>query len=117
MEKLIELLSEYDPYIASDGEHRDNIWGYAYQWHSAIFPKELVESYIISASYGFIGRLVENKKFKRYSAYKNLIDWDYIKFGSNWPVIPSVNWQLYDSILCWLAISDEPIELLISILK
>jgi hypothetical protein len=72
---------------------------------------------ICSKKFWFIKWLVENKKFKRYSAYKNLLDWDYVKFGSNWPVIPSVNWQLYDSILCWLAISDEPIELLISILK
>jgi hypothetical protein len=31
MKKLLELLNEYEPYIASDGEHRDNLWGYAYQ--------------------------------------------------------------------------------------
>lgn len=101
MEKLIELLNEY--------ENTDN-WE---NWHQVEFR----ESKIISKGYWFIGRLIENKKFKRYSAYKNLIDWDYVKFGSNWPIIPAVNWQLYDSILCWLAISDEPIELLISILK
>lgn len=116
IEKLIELLNEYDPYIASDGEHRDNLWWYAYQWHSAVFPKELAESYIISARYGFIWWLIENKKLKSYRAYKDFISQNYVEF-ENWAVIPSVNWQLYDSVLCWLAIQDEPIRFLCEIIK
>jgi len=94
-------------------EHTDNCFIYYCDWKF----DSLVDDVVISKRFGFIWWLVENKKFKRYSAYKNLLDWDYVKFGSDWPVIPSVNWQLYDSILCWLAISDEPIRLLCEILK
>jgi len=100
IEKLIELLNEYDPYIASDGERRDNLWGYAYQWHSAVFPKELAESYIISARYGFIKWLVENDK----------IDLDKVEFVGEWTT-------KYQSLLMLLSISDTPIEDLISYLK
>ena len=60
MEKLIELLNEYEPYIAKDWEHRDNLWGYALQWHSAIYDRKNAESIIISRNYWFIKRLVEN---------------------------------------------------------
>ena len=97
--KLLELLNEYDPYIASDGEHRDNLWGYAYQWHSAVFPKELAESYIISARYWFIKWLVENDKT------------DIEKF----PQI--MEYSDYESLLMLLSISSSPIEDLILYLK
>lgn len=102
--KLLELLNEYEPYIASDGEHRDNLWGYAYQWHSAIFPKELAESYIVSARYGFIKWLVENDKIDT----KELpYLWEYW-MGVDIPT---------DSIIMLLSISSSPIKDLISYLK
>ena len=110
MEKLIELLNEYEPYIASDGEHRDNLWGYAYQWHSAVFPKELAESYIISARYGFIKWLVENDKIETNNlslkAFKNI-------FSGGWFVEVSD----LEVLLMLLSTSDTPIEDLISYLK
>ena len=99
--KLLELLNEYDPYIASDGEHKPNLWGYAYQWHSAVFPKELSESYIISARYGFIWWLVENDKIDKSKVFSFIDTAD----------------KPYEDILCLLALSDEPIEDLISFLK
>lgn len=117
MEKLIELLNEYDPYIASDGEHRDNLWGYAYQWHSAVFPKELAESYIISARYGFIKWLVENEKIdyekiEKQTKCKNIVGWkEFLDFDIERDFTP------YEEVLMWLAIQDEPIEFLVSILK
>lgn len=112
--KLIELLNEYEPYIASDGEHRDNLWGYVYQWHSAIFPKEIWMLKIISKEYWFIKWLVENDK----------IDW--LKFyGENeftpiWVNAKSDIDQVYsveEQILMVLSISDTPIEDLVSYLK
>ena len=106
--KLLELLNEYEPYIASDGEHRDNLWGYAYQWHSAVFPKELAESYIISARYGFIKWLVENNKIK---PLRKFIGWETDEDE------PYIQFDLADQYIAYLSISDTPIEDLISYLK
>jgi hypothetical protein len=106
MGKLVELLNEYDPYIASDGEHRDNLWGYAYQWHSAVFPKELAESYIISARYGFIKWLVENDKIDKENVYNN----------SDYPMVKRDEF-LYEWLLMLLAIQDEPVKYLCEILR
>ena len=100
--KLLELLNEYEPYIASDGEHRDNLWGYAYQWHSAVFPKEIAESYIISKSYWFIQWLVENEKIKLWA------------YDAEWC---HFNIHAYLDLLMLLAIQDEPIKFLCEILK
>lgn len=109
MEKLIELLNEYEPYIASDGEHKPNLWGYAYQWHSAVFPKELAESYIISARYGFIKWLVENDKID----LEKLRDLD---------IADNFNYEYFnknksDFLISLLSISDTPIEDLLLYLK
>ena len=124
MEKLIKLLNEYahtyaDYYDDTGKEieikflsHADNCFIYECEWKM----ETLVDDVIISKRYGFIWWLIENKKLKSYGAYKDFIWGNYAEF-ENWVVIPSVNWQLYDSILCWLAIQDEPIEFLISILK
>ena len=100
MEKLIELLNEYEPYIASDGEHRDNFWYFIYKWWSAIFPKEIWMLKIISKEYWFIKWLVENEK----------IDLD------GYPDIDFFNGDV-NNLLMYLAIQDEPINFLISILK
>lgn len=126
MNKLIKLLNEYAHTYA---DHYDDTWEeieqkfidhcdqcFLYKVADENWIKSLVDDVIISKRYGFIWRLIENKKFKSYRAYKDFIDWDYVKF-EYWTVIPSVNWQLYDSILCWLAVNDEPIKLLCSILK
>lgn len=64
----------------------------------------------------FIPRLIEQHRFKDYQAYKDFIEWDYIEFEW-WYRIPSVNWQLRDSILCGLALANDPAELLTHILK
>ena len=95
MDKLIELLNEYDPYIQSDGTHTDNFWWYVSQWHSAVFPKEVWIERIISKHYGFIKWLVDNDKIDR-SKMKR----------------PTT-----EKIIMKLAIQDNPIEFLISYLK
>ena len=66
----------------------------------------------------FVAWIVEKKKFKPYHAYTDFLYWasSRIEF-ENWPTIVSVNKQLYDSILCGLALSDKPLELLSSIIK
>lgn len=121
MEKLIELLNEFDPYIARDGEHRDNLWVYAYQWHSAVFPKELAESYIISARYGFIKWLVENDKIYTSKANdKNLNGYEIelrIRAVKELVADSEEKTVLYLNLLMLLAIQDEPIRFLCGILK
>jgi len=109
--KLLELLNEYDPYIASDGERRDNLWGYAYQWHSAVFPKELAESYIISARYGFIKWLVENDKIDQKGIEYKFQD---VLFELEEEEIVK---EKSDFLIILLSISSSPIEDLISYLK
>lgn len=109
IEKLIELLNEYEPYIASDGEHRDNLWGYAYQWHSAVFSKEIAESYIISARYGFIKWLVENDKIDTRKIDEDRLET--IQYSEKERI------TTYDWLLMLLSISSSPIDDLISYLK
>jgi len=108
MEKLIELLNEYEPYIQKDGERHDNIWYFVYKWGSAIFPKNVGESVIISKSYGFIKWLVENDKINTESWP---LYWFHFIMHNRQP------YSLYETILMILAISDTPIEDLISYLK
>jgi len=115
IETLIELLNEYDPCIASDGEHRDNLWGYAYQWHSAVFPKELAESYIITARYGFIKWLVENDKIEREKFWNS--ETKSSKYSDFELSYDTPREDYTNTLLMELAIQDEPIEFLISILK
>ena len=102
MEKLIELLNEYDPYIQSDGTYTDNFWWYVSKWNSAVFPKEVWIDRIISNEYGFIKWLVDNDKIKLW-AYD--VEWYHF------------NIHTYLDLIMLLAIQDEPIEFLISVLK
>lgn len=123
MEKLLELMNDYahtyaDHYDDTGAEititffsHTDNCFQYACDGGY----ETLVDDVVISKRYWFVWWLIENKKLKSYRAYKDFIHQNYIEFDG-WVTIPSVNWQLYDSILCWLAIQDNPIDFLISIL-
>ena len=110
MEKLIELLNEYDPYIQSDGTHTDNFWWYVLQWHSSVFPKEVWVERIISKSYWFIKWLVDDKiDLERfYDKARNIIsDFD-LKWEYEW---------VSNEVIMLLSISETPIEDLISYLK
>lgn len=116
MDKLRELLNEFEPYIWGDGEYYDNIWLYRTFLSDKTVRNNAVR-YIVSKEYEFVAWIVENKKFKPYKAYTDFLYWasSRIEF-ENWPTIVSVNKQLYDSILCALALSDKPLELLSSII-
>lgn len=112
MMKLIELLNEYEPYIAKDWEYQDNLWGYALQGNSALLSKGVAKTVIISKSYWFIKWLVENEKIDTDIVYKK---WFLAKTYDKDEV-----WEYfepYEEILMLLAIQDEPIEFLVSILK
>jgi hypothetical protein len=111
MEKLLELLNDYKPYIQSDGTHTDNFWWYVSQWHSAVFPKEVWVERIISKEYGFIKRLVDNDKIDFIKVIQKKWHWEIDN------IMLSMKEREYLELLMLLAISNEPIEFLISILK
>ena len=102
MEKLIDLLNEYEEtkeaidYTRKIGkQNKTRIYWTEHTW--AYVDDEEAERIIISKKYWFIKWLV-----------------DYDKIG-----IPSLVWRLdeYETVLCDLAISSTPIETLISYLK
>lgn len=110
MEKLIELLNEYEVEIHwSERERKDWIeWGtllnQEYRHNENV-------AYVISKSYWFIKWLVENEKIdKRVQVIKDVETW--------WNEIKDVVcYDEYESLLMLLSIQDEPIEFLVSILK
>ena len=119
MEKLIELLNEYDPYIQSDGTHTDNFWWYVSQWHSAVFPKEVWIERIISKHYGFIKWLVDNDKIDKKKIDTRLVRYVESHYDEEWYWVENSyeDYELYECLLMLLAISDTPIEDLCSYLK
>lgn len=115
MEKLIELLNEYevekeksewqetDVFVLREWTYTDYSWIVSYdrtdQWEGDHYYSLVAVPYIISKSYWFIKWLVENKKIDldEFSTIETFDD--------------------YESLLMRLAIDDEPIEFLVSILK
>ena len=105
VEKLIELLNEYEtPHSWIVFKSYDNYDGTFY-WVDCDGEMEIAwsDSLIISKKYWFIQWLVENEK----------IEWDE-KF-----YLEDDDWLFgtYECLLMLLAIQDNPIEFLISILK
>ncbi len=118
MEKLIELLNEYEDWIVS--------WVKEYSEEFGVFvlntEQMIEEEIIISKSFGFIKWLVDNDKidFEKFKEknwthwMRNLNKW----FSVIWEWM--IDWEDYsdlESILMILSIQDNPIDFLISILK
>lgn len=102
MDKLIELLNEYDWVPTEWKQIWDKIYFDWLGWNS-----ELHELIIISKYYGFIKWLVDNDKIDFY-------EWKYLE-NPIW----SNNYDECDylELIQWLAISDTPIKDLIYYLK
>jgi RecB family exonuclease len=111
--KLLELLNEYDSksWWKETDEWIDNIWK-IYEFHS--------ELQIISKKYGFIQRLVEQDKIRddgikpRTDLVKEITIVDYDTGKAIWW---KNKYSETEQLLMYLAISEQPINLLISILK
>ena len=102
MEKLIQLLNERD---AKDWSKRKRYFvpnRICWEWCD---NSECSELLIISKKFWFIKRLVENDKID-FDKLEDNIDWYYIKLDDD-----------YMALLALLSIQDNPINLLISILK
>lgn len=102
MEKLIELLNEYRESEFLLAERREKIW----QLSLGNYSSALSELILISKKYGFIKWLVDNDK----------VNWDNKDIAiKEWVLWKSID--NYHSLLMVLAIQDEPIDFLVSILK
>lgn len=106
MEKLIELLNEYEELSPSRLQRKY----YSESWHIMYIDEEWedVDDYrtdyeIISKEYGFIKWLVDNDKIDMKKHF-------YDKMNCVW--YPDLN-----IVLCELAVSDTPIDDLISYLR
>lgn len=119
IEKLVELLNEYEPRIAGDGEHYDNIWWYRHFMSDKTVSNNATR-YIVSKEYWFIKWLVENDKISndwikpRTDLVKEITIVDY-KTGD---VIWWKNkYTEVEQLIMYLSIQDEPIRFLCKIIK
>ena len=105
MEKLLNLLNEYDSWWDYD----DYYWPYQY-WQDTDAYK-YGKYYLVSLDYWFIKWLVENDKIDRYKFEVEYIDKQTLEDVY-------IAWAKQNELLIMiLAISDTPIEDLISYLK
>ena len=127
MEKLIELLNEYEKEVKKSEFYEWEKWIW---WNTNLFRRDTrdeewshiysdtADTYVISKKYGFIKWLVENEKVNPYDPSYNVPthialwvdDWDgdfmvYERFFKE------------EELLMLLSIQDEPINFLVSILK
>lgn len=116
MEKLIELLNEYEGKTYSYSKPSNLFYRGKYE-----FYEEVTEEKLISKKYGFIKWLVDNDKID----IKALIvkwemrsGWDFDNKKWNEESGEEI-WNKYYSELCLmlLSIQDNPIDFLLSILK
>ena len=113
MEKLIELLNEYEW-----------DWFVSIKWDEDFFKDDFFKHYTlqtISKSYWFIKWLVDNDKID-FNFVERVWSWDFI-YDMDSPYYYSCTckdlneYNEVDRVLMLLAIQDEPIEFLCSILK
>ena len=110
MEKLIELLNEYKPqadFIYKGGIRKEIPWD-----KDVIMNKDLL---IISKQFWFIKRLVDNDKIDLDKLEK--IWYEETVYEWYWQYREIVEYSDCESLLMLLAISENPIEDLISYLK
>ena len=117
MEKLIELLNEYN--------WQDSYWldedsiskgKYINRWSG---DQCFVNEHIISKRFGFIKRLVDNDKIDKKKIDTRLVRYVESHYDEEWYWVENSyeDYELYECLLMLLAISDTPIEDLCSYLK
>ena len=121
MEKLIELLNEYEEKVKKSDNiyyRYDEWWLFFIEEYEVEWDKYKRKLYVhipilISKSFWFIKWLVDNDKidFKKFDGYS----YNYLEnpiWSDNYDTVRD-----YKTIIQWLSISDTPIEDLISYLK
>lgn len=109
MEKLIKLLNEYEKSITEIPVYWWQTNGMFQYWS---YIQQVSVMYMISKHYGFIKRLVDNDKIDLDKVKKICI-----KHNGRMDIDGLHRYSVYERVLMLLAIQDEPIEFLISILK
>lgn len=112
MEKLLQLLNEFkkDESFQFIG-YNEKYWVFNTDLNIG-GDNSLPEETIVSKKFWFIQWLVENDKVG--------ILWDVIKdiqYWGHWQIENVDTYDKYDSLLMLLAINDDPIKFLVSILK
>ena len=124
MEKLIKLLNEHRAELLNwniqNKPMRYSYGGYVF-WLADLTVQNCI-LLIISKSYGFIKRLVDNDKIdldKLPCVFAgNINKWKTLLTATNWDEMYEwTEYDAYESLLMLLTIQDEPIEFLCSILK
>lgn len=77
------------------------------------FPELLIPS----KEYKFIEWLIENDEITDDYKATRWFDGADVVFKGGILIFPNVNSSLYDSIICWLALSEDPIKDLVRILR
>jgi hypothetical protein len=125
MERLLELLNEYEKEIKKSEYYEWEKWIW---WDANLFRRDTrdeewshlysdtADTYVISKKYGFIKWLVENDKID-FELDRIIHKHKWIDFNTwKWIAVEKLC-DKYESLLMLLAIQDEPIKFLISILK
>lgn len=116
MEKLIELLNEYEKDWLNEFETYVERW-YCERTEQILSGKwennnELKPCEIISKKYWFIKWLVDNDKIYSWDIALTVYNLD-LRAGKH----TYTEYPIYESLLMLLAIQDNPIEYLISVLR
>lgn len=123
MEKLIQLLNQYERKVLNNIFYKREKWCW---WKHSLFRRDTLdedwhhmysneaEAYVISKKYGFIKWLVEKDKIDLRKLDYKVSDVDIPTRYYLWTYI---RYSIENEILMSLAIQDNPIEFLISLLK
>jgi hypothetical protein len=129
MEKLIELLNEYEKEELKSEFYEWEKWIW---WDTNLFRRDTrdeewshiysdtADTYVISKKYGFIWWLVENDKIDLVKVYENLTNYEIeIRIRAVKELLENNEEDTiaYLKLLMLLAIQDEPIRFLCEILK
>ena len=116
--KLTKLIADLDEYM-DYGED----WGYACEspdedfvkfFHTADGKYSLDVEKVIAKRFGFVERLIVQDLLRDYIAVYSPLDGRHICMGDY--VIPTINDSLLDSITAYLAVQEDPIEVLANML-
>lgn len=120
MEKLIELLNEYENRDLELEEWEESNARTENNWHlwfnganKVQFDTYMFDSLALSKQYWFIKWLVENEKIDFEN--RDLKD-KYMEYFERYPYRPYTDFSL-EWLIMLLSIQDEPIQFLVSILK
>lgn len=110
MEKLIELLNKFEAKLEEMPLAREKWREENWILYRRFMSVEDAERMVISKSFWFIKRLVQNDKIDRDKILKE--NWLFRKYFYDLEYVKN-----YDRLVMWLSVEDNPTKFLISYLK